>query len=118
LIFFFQTKMGFGLWKKIKNGIKKVIGGIGKGAKTVWEKVIKPVGKAVLPIAGRVVGGFADKFIPGSGAVIGNIADSIAGSAGGGEPEYQEEAPPPNGLIPRLKPLGANGHGIRNLILK
>jgi phage-related protein len=42
--------MGFGLWQKIKNGLSKVIGGIGKGISFVKDKILKPVIGAAKPI--------------------------------------------------------------------
>jgi hypothetical protein len=46
--------MGFGLWKKIKQGSKKVVGGIGKAMDIVSQV------SDVVPIAGAVVGGLTD----------------------------------------------------------
>jgi hypothetical protein len=80
--------MAFGLWKKIKQGIKKVAGGIGKAIGWVNDKIIKPVIKPLAP----VLGGIANAIIPGSGiAVAGginagsSILDKIAPKLKGGK---------------------------------
>jgi hypothetical protein len=55
--------MGFGLWQKIKNGLSKVIGGIGKGLSFVKDKVLKPVlnvAKPILDVAAPVL----EKVLP------------------------------------------------------
>jgi hypothetical protein len=103
--------MGFALWKKIKNGIRKVIGGIGKGAKAIWNTVIKPVGRALLPIAGKAIGSVANSYAPGSGLAVEGLANGLAGALGGNSPGTADIANQKlsqiqssmNELIPRLK---------------
>jgi hypothetical protein len=46
--------MGFGLWKKLKEGSKKAIGGIGK---------VKDVVDTVLPTLGNMAGGITDLIV-------------------------------------------------------
>jgi hypothetical protein len=89
--------MGFGLWKKIKEGSRKVIGGIGQGVKALWNNVVKPSAKAMLPVAGGILGGYASKYLGGGG-------------------DDRDGGPDDNELVPRLKGrVGSGGHGIRNL---
>jgi hypothetical protein len=83
--------MAFGLWKKIKNGVKKVIGGIGKAASWVNDKVFKPIIRPLAPM----IGAAANAIVPGSGLAItsgigtlGEIADKF---------------------LPRLKSFGDDG---------
>jgi hypothetical protein len=99
--------MGFGLWKKIKEGARKVFGGIGKTVSTI--------GKTLLPEAGGFAAGLAEKYIPSLGKQAGR---AIRRFTGADEPEDNE-------LLPILKDgsrgtrpmVGANGHGIRNLMV-
>jgi hypothetical protein len=70
--------MGFGLWKKIKEGFKKAGRWIrDKIAKPVWNKVIKPVGKfigkVVAPIA-KTIAPIAGAIHPAAGIVAGGVA--------------------------------------------
>jgi hypothetical protein len=58
--------MAFGLWKKIKNGVKKVVGGIGKAASWVNDKVFKPIIRPLAP----AIGAIANTIVPGSGLAI------------------------------------------------
>jgi phage-related protein len=77
--------MGFGLWQKIKNGLSKVIGGIGKGVAFVRDKVVKPVlgvVKPVLdvaaPVLSQVLPGAAGTILKGVGMASNLIAKSEA----------------------------------------
>ena len=53
--------MAWGIFKKIKDGFKKVIGGIKKGAQWLGEKVLKPIAKpivnAVAPVLNTIAPG-------------------------------------------------------------
>jgi hypothetical protein len=49
--------MGFGLWKKIEEGSKKLIGGINK-----MSGIVDKVGTA-LPILGDIAGGITDLIV-------------------------------------------------------
>lgn len=80
--------MAWGIFKKIKDGFKKVVGGLKKGAKWLGTHVVKPLAKPIVDIAAPVV----DKFIPGAGTLVKKGVDMLAGN---------------NNLV------GANGHGIR-----
>jgi hypothetical protein len=60
--------MGFGLWQKIKHGLAKVVGGIGKGLGFVKDKVLKPALEYAKPIIGAVapmIGGKAGMLLKG-----------------------------------------------------
>jgi hypothetical protein len=111
--------MGFGLWKKIKNGFKKVWGGLKKAGQFVYNKVIKPIGGAVLPIAGKIIGGVVGKVHPGIGAAIEGGAEALGGLIRGDKPQEDEqplmqevqyvEAPPPtvsnaNSILSKIQP--------------
>jgi hypothetical protein len=106
--------MGFGLWKKIKNGFKKVWGGIKKAGQFVYNKVIKPIGGAVLPIAGKIVGGVVGKIHPGIGAAIEGGSEAIGGMLRGDQPQQDEQpliqegpqimSAPANNLLNKLQP--------------
>jgi phage-related protein len=96
--------MAWGVWNKIKNGIKKVAGGIGKAASWVNDKIIKPV---IKPIA-NAVAPIIDGFVPGLGSTIRNGIDAGSGFA--------------DRMTPKLKDfsegnsmLGSNGGGVRRL---
>jgi hypothetical protein len=80
--------MAFGLWKKIKTGAKKVIGGIGKGIK-IAQKVLPTVAK-VLPTAGGIAGGLIGKFNPKLGEKISSGASKISSMIGGGEDDIED----------------------------
>jgi hypothetical protein len=57
--------MAWGIWNKIKNGIKKVAGTVGKAAGWVADKalpVIRPIAGAVAPVL--------NAFAPGLGTAI------------------------------------------------
>jgi hypothetical protein len=106
--------MGFGLWQKIKNGVKKVIGGIGKAAKWVHEKVLKPAAGIVKPIAG-VVAPVIDKYLPGAGAAIHTGLEILSPSKNGLPP--QDSGGGTDLIVPRLKNMvGVGGAGIRRML--
>ena len=82
--------MGWGIWKKIKNGLKKVGRGIKKAAKTVYNvgkkvvngagKVVKNINFAAKPVKGliKTAGTFLGNAIaPGVGNVVGGVIDKI-----------------------------------------
>ena len=46
--------MAWGIFKKIKDGFKKIIGGIKKGAQWLGKNVLKPIVKAVAPVIDQV----------------------------------------------------------------
>jgi hypothetical protein len=126
-IIFYVNQMGFGLWKKIKSGAKKVFGGIGKAARGIWDHVIKPAAPKIVSAAGGIVGGLADKLYPGVGGYITDFTskfDKQNEDEIGPEPNEIKLRPmvmparTDNDLVPRLKGrVGANGHGVRNLDL-
>lgn len=61
--------MAWGLWNKIKQGIKKVGSAVKTGAKFVNNNIIKPF----KPMIGAV----ADKFIPGGSKIVDVVSDGI-----------------------------------------
>ena len=83
--------MAWGIFKKIKDGFKKVVGGIKKGAKWLGSHVLKPIAKPIVDMAAPVV----DKFLPGVGTAVKTGVDTLTNFTTG------------NNLV------GANGHGIR-----
>ena len=54
--------MALGIFKKIKDGFKKVIGGIKKGAQWLGNNVLKPIINAVAPVI--------DTIKPGVGTAL------------------------------------------------
>jgi hypothetical protein len=70
--------MGFGLWKKIKNGLHKVWGGMKKAGEFVYRNVVKPLAPVILPAAGKLIGGAVDTVIPGAGSIIQGVANAGA----------------------------------------
>ena len=54
--------MAWGIFKKIKDGFKKVIGGIKKGAQWIGNNILKPIVNAVAPVV--------DTIVPGVGTAI------------------------------------------------
>lgn len=80
-----------GIWKKIKNGVKKVASKVGEGLKNVGKKIVNTgakVVKTVADLSGKAwdvigkVGQVASKVLPGAGKLIGgaaNIASKIYG---------------------------------------
>lgn len=72
--------MGWGFWKKLKNGISKAFNWVkNKIAKPVYEKVIKPVfkvGKNLLPAAGAAVA-TAVGAPPQAGMAIGSVVKGV-----------------------------------------
>ena len=54
--------MAWGIFKKIKDGFKKVIGGIKKGAQWLGKNVLKPIVNAVAPVI--------DQIKPGVGTAL------------------------------------------------
>ena len=67
--------MAWGIFKKIKDGFKKVVGGIKKGAKWFGDKVLKPIAKPIVDMAAPVV----DKFLPGVGTAVKTGVDTLTG---------------------------------------
>jgi uncharacterized protein (DUF697 family) len=120
--------MAFGLWKKIKRGLSKVVGGIGKAFKWVGEKIVKPVvsiAKPLAPAIGAAIGGAVGG--PAGVAIGGTIGSAAQRILGGDEEEQQlpEAAEGQNGILrPRIRSqvqdigrrrVGAGGHGIRRV---
>jgi hypothetical protein len=105
--------MGFGLWKKIKSGLSKVIGGIGRAGKFIFDKVIKPNAGRIISGAGALIGG---KIGGRAGKLIQTGAEKLRQHIGKNQ---VLEASPPSAvddtdlLVPRLK--GGGGRGIRRL---
>ena len=54
--------MAWGIFKKIKDGFKKVIGGINKEAQWIGNNILKPIVNAVAPVV--------DTIAPGVGTAI------------------------------------------------
>jgi hypothetical protein len=104
--------MGFGLWQKIKNGVKKVIGGIGKAGKWVHEKVLKPAVGIVKPIAG-VAAPIIDKYLPSVGTAISAGLEMLSPSK-----NAIQDSGGTDMIVPRLKSqyVGTGGSGIRKLM--
>jgi phage-related protein len=104
--------MAWGIWNKIKNGIKKVIGGIGKAAKWVNDKIIKPI---VKPIAGALAP-VIDGFMPGLGSGIKRGVDIGSDYADKLAPKLKNFGDT-NSLIRTQggNRVGRNGGGIRRL---
>jgi hypothetical protein len=116
--------MAFGLWKKIKAGIGKVISGIGKAGKWIYDKVLKPVASVAKPIL-SVAAPLIDKVKPGLGTglqmgaeflapkdasqntVLGQVpqGETLIGGGGRGIRSDTDQ------LLPRIRP-GGGGHGI------
>jgi phage-related protein len=95
---FIQSKsMAWGIWNKIKNGIKKVVGGVGNAASWVNDKVVKPVIKPVVGALAPVL----DTFIPGLGTTIKHGVDVGSDCA--------------DRISPKLKDFGSNGGGVRRI---
>jgi hypothetical protein len=76
-LFIFIKSMAFGLWKKIKAGIGKVISGIGKVGKWIHDKVLKPVASVAKPIL-SVAAPLIDKVKPGLGTGLQMGAEFLA----------------------------------------
>lgn len=81
--------MGFGIFKKLKDGIVNIGKKIAKGAKWVNDKVVKPALPYVKPLI--------NKFIPGAGDVVEAVSDGIDGDFTKGK-QYVE-----NEIMPRFK---------------
>ena len=58
--------MAWGIFKKIKDGFKKVIGGIKKGAQWIGNNILKPIAKPIVNAVAPVV----DTIIPGVGTAL------------------------------------------------
>ena len=82
--------MGWGIWKKIKEGFKKVGRGIKKAATKVYNvgkkvvkgavNVVKKINFAAKPVKGliKTAGTFLGNAIaPGAGNVVGGVIDKI-----------------------------------------
>ena len=61
--------MAWRIFKKIKDGFKKVIGGIKKGAKWLDEKVLKPIVNAVAPMINTIAPGVGTALQTGVNAL-------------------------------------------------
>ena len=81
--------MAWGIFKKIKDGFKKVIGGIKKGAQWFGCHILKPIAKPIIDVAAPVL----DRIKPGIGTAVKAGVDTLTGLT--------------NNIV------GANGHGIR-----
>jgi hypothetical protein len=106
--------MGFGLFKKIKQGIKRAITGIGKAGKFVIDKIIKPAVGMAAPIA-KQLAPMLDQVKPGLGTAVSagtGMADRIFN-------QNTIHSPSTDTIQPILKDgtvFGAAGHGIRQLM--
>ena len=58
--------MSLGIFKKIKDSFKKVIGGIKKGAQWLGEKVLKPIATTIVNAVAPVL----DTIKPGVGTAL------------------------------------------------
>ena len=63
--------MAWGIFKKIKDGFKKVIGGIKKGAQWLGDKVQKPIVNAVAPVLDQIKPGVGTALQTGVNALTG-----------------------------------------------
>ena len=63
--------MAWGFFKKIKDGFKKVIGGIKKGAKWLGNNVLKPIINAVAPVIDQIKPGVGTEIQTGVNALTG-----------------------------------------------
>ena len=61
--------MAWGIFKKIKDGFKKVIGGIKKGAQWLGEKVLKPIINTVAPVLDQIKQGVGTALQTGVNAL-------------------------------------------------
>ena len=66
--------MAWGIFKKIKDGFKKVVGGIKKGAQWLGNNVLKPIVKPIVNAAAPVV----DKFLSGVGTAVKTGVDVLS----------------------------------------
>ena len=71
--------MAWGIFKKIKDGFKKVVGGIKKGVQLLGNNVLKPIVKPIADIAAPVV----DKFLPGVGTAVKTGVDALSNITSG-----------------------------------
>jgi hypothetical protein len=92
--------MAFGLWKKIKEGLKKAGRWIrDKIAKPVWNKVIKPVGKFI----GKHVAPILKTIAPIAGAIHPAAGAVATSGAMGAELIGRVTQNPKDELVPLLK---------------
>jgi hypothetical protein len=98
--------MGFGLWKKIKEGFKKAGTWIrDKVVKPAYEKVIKPVGK----VLGSIVAPIAKAVAPVAMSINPAIGAAVAGVGMGADMIGRVTQNPKDELQPLLK------EGVRRL---
>ena len=68
--------MAWGLWKKIKSGVRKAGNWLKKAAGVVNEKVIKPFKP--------IIGGIVNSFVPGAGKYVDTVSDGLDAVSDGG----------------------------------
>jgi hypothetical protein len=92
--------MGFGLWKKIKNGLKKAGQWIHqKVLKPAYEKVIKPAGQFL----GKVISPLAKVAAPVGAMINPAIGAGLAGIGVGADLIGRVTQNPKDELVPLLK---------------
>ena len=67
--------MAWGIFKKIEDGFKKVIGGIKKGAQWLGDKVLKPIAKPIVNAVAPVL----DQTKPGVGTALNTGVNALTG---------------------------------------
>lgn len=83
--------MGFGIFKKLKDGIINAGKKIAQGAKWVNDKIVKPA----MPVIKNVV----NRFIPGAGDIVEAVSDGIDGNFDKAKRIAKDE------IMPRFKGL-------------
>jgi phage-related protein len=91
---FCKNQMAWGVWNKIKNGIKKAVGGVGSAVSWVNDRIVKPVVKPLVNAVAPVL----DGFVPGLGSGIRAGLNYGSGFA--------------DNLAPKLKTFGGGGRRI------
>ena len=76
--------MAWGLWNKIKQGLKKAGSFVKTAARTITDKVIKPF-KPIITAA-------ATAFSPAAGAIANRAMDAVERFSDGGEPDINDMA--------------------------
>jgi hypothetical protein len=85
--------MAWGIWNKIKNGLKKVGGAIVKGVSWVNDKIVKPIVKPIMSVATPILNAVGTSFgLPmlGTGINAGinfgsGLVDKVSGGGDGGK---------------------------------
>jgi hypothetical protein len=84
--------MGFGLWKKIKQGFKKA-------GQWIHQKILKPIGN----VLGKVVAPIAKLAAPIAGAINPAVGAGLAGIGLGADLIGRVTQNPKDELVPLLK---------------